>query len=191
MTDSARKENKKIKKIVLNGLMIALVLLVTYFTKIPGPVGYFNLGDVVIIIAAVILGKSSGFIAGAFGSALADIFSGHIIFAPITFLVKGLEGFLVGYIIHSLGRKLQIKEAVTRIIAIVVGCVFMVLGYFLSEMYILGFFSSEYGLAQALIELPINAVQGGVSIVVGYVITTQLTKIKALKHIAAEAAIKE
>jgi len=182
---SAEKDSVKIRRIVLNGLMIALVFLVTYFTKIPGPVGYFNLGDVVIIIAAVVLGKSSGFIAGAFGSALADILggAGYIIFAPITFLVKGLEGFLIGYIVHNLGNKLKIKEEITRIISIVSGCVFMVVGYFLGEAYILKIFSPEFGLARALVDLPLNLVQGGASIAVGYVITTQLLKIKALKHI--------
>ncbi len=191
MLGSVRNGNSKIKRIVLNGLMIALVFLVTYFTKIPGPVGYFNLGDVAIIIAAVILGKYSGFIAGAFGSALADIFVGFAFFAPVTFLVKGLEGFLTGYIIHSLGSRLKIREGVTRIIAIVAGCTFMVMGYFLAETYILSVVSSEYGLAQALTELPTNVVQGVVSIVAGYAITTQLLKIRAVKRIAAEAASKE
>lgn len=183
MPDSQGKANSKIRGIVLKGLMIALVFLVTSFTKIPGLVGYFNLGDVAIIIAAVILGKYSGFIAGAFGSALADVFLGFAIFAPVTFLVKGLEGFLIGYIIHNIRSRVRIREHITRLIAIVVGCIFMVVGYFLAETYILSAISSEFGFTKALTDLPINIVQGLVSIIVGYLITTQLLKIKALKNI--------
>ncbi len=92
------------KKIVLNGVMVALVFLTTIFTRIPGPVppGYINFGDTVIIIAAILLGKNSGFIVGAFGPALADaIAPGGMIFAPVTFIVKGLEGYLVGKIAES------------------------------------------------------------------------------------------
>ena len=78
----------------MNGLMIALVFLTTYFTRIPTmvlPGGYFNLGDAVIILSAAMLGPAGGLAAGAVGSALADIAAGALLFAPITFIVKGLE----------------------------------------------------------------------------------------------------
>jgi len=58
------------RKIAVNGMMIALVFLATYVTKIPTAVGPFNLGDSVIIIAAVLLGRKSGFLAGAIGRRL-------------------------------------------------------------------------------------------------------------------------
>lgn len=79
----------------INGLMIALVFVVTRFTSIPTPVGYFNIGDVAIMVTAVLLGKNSGFAAGAIGSAIADISSGYYIFAPVTFIIKGLEGYVI------------------------------------------------------------------------------------------------
>ena len=177
---------KRIKRIILNGLMIATVLLVTMFTKIPGPLGYFNVGDAAIIIAAVMLGKKSGFIAGAFGSALADVFLGYAYFAPITFFVKGLEGFVIGYIIYkAVGSKL-INDEVVRILAIVAGCIIMIAGYFFAEIYILRIFSTEYGYIKALSELPVNTVQGGVSAFVGYIIATTLSRIKVVKQMINE-----
>lgn len=181
---NTREDNtKKIKGIVLNGLMIALVLLVTMFTKIPGPLGYFNIGDAAIIIAAVMFGRKSGFIAGAFGSALADIFLGFAYFAPITFVVKGLEGLVIGHIIHGAKGRKRINGEAIRIFAIILGCIVMVAGYFFSEIFVLGLFSTEYGYAKALSELPFNLVQGGISAIVGYVMSTSLSRVKALKQI--------
>ena len=61
-------QNSTLKKLIMNGLMIALVFLATYFTRIPTmilPGGYFNLGDAVIILAAFLLGPTGGSIAGA------------------------------------------------------------------------------------------------------------------------------
>lgn len=185
MKSSDRRDNNsnKVKSIILDGLMIALVLLVTMFTKIPGPLGYFNIGDTAIIIAAVLLGRKSGFIAGAFGSALADIFLGVPYFAPITFVVKGLEGFVVGHIIYMTKSRKRINDEFIRIFAIIVGCIVMVAGYFFSEIYILRFFSTEFGYAKALSELPYNLVQGGISAIIGYAISTSLSRIKAVAQI--------
>ncbi|AEV69428.1 ECF transporter S component [Acetivibrio clariflavus] len=181
--ENVNNNSKKTKTIILNGLMIALVLLVTMFTKIPGPLGYFNIGDTAIIIAAVMLGRRSGFIAGAFGSALADILLGVPYFAPITFVVKGLEGFIIGHIIYAAGDKKRINSEIIRIFAIVVGCIVMVAGYFFSEIYILRLFSTEYGYAKALSELPYNLVQGGISAIIGYGLSTSLSRIKAVTQI--------
>lgn len=178
-----REDNvKKIKRTILNGLMIAAVLLVTMFTKIPGPLGYFNIGDSSIIIAAVMLGKKSGFIASAFGSALADVLLGYAYFAPVTFFVKGFEGFVIGYIIYKASGSKVINDEVLRILAIIAGSIVMVTGYFFAEIYILRLFSTEYGYIKALSELPINAVQGGVSAFVGYIIATSLSRINGLKQ---------
>jgi len=70
-------------------------------------VGPFNLGDSVIIIAAVLLGRKSGFLAGAIGSSVADIAMGYQHFAPVTFVVKGFEGFVAGLVVHVLSKDLK------------------------------------------------------------------------------------
>jgi len=74
---------------------------------------FFNLGDSVIIIAAVLLGRKSGFLAGAIGSSVADIAMGYQHFAPVTFVVKGFV----------LSKRFKEKYHVT-------GSIVMVLGYF-------------------------------------------------------------
>lgn len=177
--EKSRMDKISTKKIVLNGVMIALVFLATIFTRIPGPIppGYINFGDTVIIIAAILLGKNSGFIAGSFGSALADIIApGGIIFAPATFVVKGIEGYLVGKIAgkrHDLFKKEYEKKKIT---AIASGMLVMVAGYFAAELSILKLFDPAFGYTAAISELPFNLIQGGVSAVLGYLLSALLQK---------------
>ena len=57
------------KDIALEGMMIALVFLGTFYFKIPTAFGYTHLGDCMIILATCLLGTKKGAIAGAFGAA--------------------------------------------------------------------------------------------------------------------------
>ncbi|MGI6776968.1 MAG: ECF transporter S component [Acetivibrionales bacterium] len=165
------------KHIVLNGLMIALVFLATYFTRIPTPLpgGYFNLGDTVIIITALVLGRTSGFLAGALGSFMADIAFGGFLFAPVTFIVKGVEGFVVGVVAQS-GAS-DINNTAKRVVAVIIGTVIMVGGYFFAEAYILGLFDKAFGVAAAVVELVPNLIQGGLSAVLGFILSELLIKV--------------
>jgi len=165
------------KRVVLNGLIIALVFLATYFTHIPTPLpgGYFNLGDTVIIVAAIILGERSGMIAGAIGSMLADFAYGGFLFAPITFVVKGVEGFVVGAI--ASGIKNDKSDELRRLFSIIAGVVTMVAGYFIAEATILRVFDEAFGIAAAISELPANLAQGGISAVLGYTLSILLKKV--------------
>lgn len=176
--------NVTVKKMVLNGLLIALVFLTTCVTRFPGPVpqGYINFGDIIIMAAAIMLGRNSGFIAGAFGSALADIVMGYPVFAPVTFIVKGLEGYITGTIAYSSNVKQSINNT-KIIIAVVTGALVMVAGYFFAELYVLKLFDSTFGYTAAIAELPANLVQGGVSAAAGYVLAGVLGRVNRIKHI--------
>ncbi|RCX17558.1 putative membrane protein [Anaerobacterium chartisolvens] len=165
-------------KVVVNGLFIALVFLCTYFTRIPGPVppGYINFGDSVIIVGAILFGRGCGLISGSIGSAIADLASpGGIIFAPITFIVKGLEGYVAGAVAER--SNAHKRKEVLRIAGAVAAALIMVLGYFIAECYILGIFDKTFGYAAAIAELPFNLIQGGVSVVLGYLLSSVLLKL--------------
>ena len=45
--------NTKIKELTLTAVMMALVFVVTRFIQIPIPLGYFNIGNTVILLATV------------------------------------------------------------------------------------------------------------------------------------------
>lgn len=165
------------KKMVINGLLIALVFLATYFTKIYAlvpPPGYINLGDAVIMTTAILLGRRSGFLAGSVGSVFADILSpGGIIYAPVTFIVKGIEGYIVGKVAH--GEKTDKKEMV-RIAAVLIGALIIPAGYFFGELYFLKIFdNSTFGYAYAIGGLPGNLIQGLANAVIAYPLSTVLT----------------
>ena len=63
-------ERKRTQSIVMTALMTALVMSVTLVTKIELPVGYFNLGDLVVIIIACIMPLRISIFAAGVGSAL-------------------------------------------------------------------------------------------------------------------------
>lgn len=174
----------KIKDIVLNGVMIALTFLATRIISIPGPIapGVINLGDTVIIITAILLGRKSGMVVGAFGSALADItFPGGFVFAPVTFIVKGLEGYIAGEL-AARGERAA-RGQIYRIAAVIVGALVMVLGYFVAEAFILSLFDSTFGLAFATAELPFNLVQGAISALAAYMISSILIKMDVNEYL--------
>ncbi len=181
------------RTITINGLMIALVFLATRFTAIPGPLppGYINLGDAVIMAAAVLMGPVTALIAGAIGSMFADLAYGALIYMPVTFIVKGLEGYIVGIIAR---KSSQLKEGGQLVgesglsaksgtavfgrnaVAVVAGAVIMILGYFLTEAFVLGLIDKTFGITYAAANLPLNLVQGGLSILVSYVFINILYK---------------
>lgn len=171
------------KRIVFNGMMIALVFLATYFTKIPIPAtqGYFNLGDTIILVTSLLLGAKSGMVVGAFGSLIADIAGGYYLFAPLTFIVKGLEGYVTGKIVNH--KEYEKAEEFRKIFAVITGAVVMASGYFIGEAYFMGLFDSNFGFTVAVAELPLNLIQGGISAVVGYVLASVLEKTGVTKYI--------
>jgi len=141
--------SNKTKLLVKYSVLIAMTTVMTMVIRIPtiGTNGYLNLGDMVVFIAAMMLGKKGGFVVGGLGSALADILVGYTHYAPITFVVKGLEGFLAGVILETkLGKRYPL-------IATVAGGVWMAFGYYFAEIFM-------YGAKAALASIPGNIMQG-------------------------------
>ena len=89
-----------LKKHVITALFAALTFAATMAVRIPTPGtnGYIHPGDALVILSGVILGPSNGFLAAGIGSALADLLGGYFVYAPITFLIKGLVALCCGLI---------------------------------------------------------------------------------------------
>ena len=165
--------NNNVRKIAIAGLLAAMTVLTTVFTRIPVSIanGYFNLGDTIILAAGVLFGGFTGSFAGAAGSVVADILTGAYLFAPITLIVKGAEGFAAGILSRGIANRLSASPAQRRLHdrklmpALVIGASVMVVGYFLAEATVLALFDSAFGIATAVAELPFNLIQGGASII--------------------------
>ena len=150
--------------------MMALACVATMIIKIPSPLkGYLNLGDCVVLVVGWMLSPAYGVLAAGLGSALADIFSGYVIYAPATFVIKGLMALIACYGFKILHKKLGSMPS--RIISGAVAEVLMVMGYFLFEGFL-------YGFAPSVVNIPANAVQGVAGLVVGIVLIKVFEKSK-------------
>lgn len=151
--------NESTKKIVMTALFSALTCIATLIIKIPSPLkGYLNLGDCIVLLAGWMLSPVYGFIAAGLGSALADLFSGYVIYAPATFLIKGLMAIIAFFLFRLLCRK--IGNVSSRVVSGVCAEIIMILGYFVFEGFL-------YGFAPSLVNIPANSVQGIAGIIIG------------------------
>lgn len=163
--------NYKTKKIVLNGLMTALVCIATMVIQVPTPGtnGYVNVGDAVIFITSILFGPLAGMLAGGVGSALADLLSGYPHWALFTLIIKGVEGYLVGIIVNK-------SNTISRnIFSISIGIVVMVIGYFLAGAILKGSFIVSAA------SIPSNIVQGIVSMIIAVPLALSLKNVEYIK----------
>ncbi|MCM1495773.1 MAG: ECF transporter S component [Bacteroides sp.] len=125
-----RRGKENIKVITITGLFIALTLIFTACVNVKLPFGYgglIHLGNIPLFLAAMLYGKRTGFLAGAFGMAIFDIMSSWTIYAPCTFLTCGLMGLVVGLIVEK-------KKAFGwKIVAVVAALVIKLAGYYIFE----------------------------------------------------------
>ena len=151
-------------------LMAALTCIATMMITIPSPLkGYLNLGDCLVLASGWMLSPLYGFLAAGLGSALADLFSGYIIYAPATFLIKGLMAMIAGYGFRLLNKKCN--NLLSRIISGAAAEIVMILGYFVFEGFMYGFIASA-------VNIPANGVQGIAGLMIGIVLTKAIEQSK-------------
>jgi uncharacterized membrane protein len=161
-----RKGTSSTVLIALATVMAALGCVTTMLIQLPIPAtdGFFNIGDAIIMVAALTGGPLVGAFAGGVGSSLADLFGGWYVWVIPTLLIKGTEGFLVGWILRRVKQNVQ-----NVVLAWIVGGCEMVFGYFLVQVYL-------YGLSAAFVELPFNFVQMAVGGIVGIPVSQALKR---------------
>lgn len=147
-----------------------MVCVATMVVKIPSPLkGYINLGDCMVLLAGFVLPPVFSFLAAGIGSALADVFSGYFVYAPATFVIKGLVALTAFYLFKVLSKKT--KEEIAAIVSGVAAEAVMVLGYYIFEGFMYGFGASAVNI------LP-NALQGVAGIVLGVILIKIFRKTK-------------
>ena len=151
-------------------MFASLACVATMIIKIPSPLhGYINLGDCIVLLAAWVLSPISAFFAAAIGSGLADLFSGYAIYAPATFVIKGLMAIVAYFSYKMLSKK--IKKLPSRIIAGVLAEIVMIGGYLVFESFL-------YGFVPSLANVPANGVQGVAGIIFGVLLAGVFEKYK-------------
>ena len=129
------------KKINIYNLTIcaiatALVCVFTAFVTIRLPIGgeggLIHLGNIPLLLFAIICGKKIGMICGGVGMALFDVLSGYTIWAPFTLVIVGAMGYVMG----AFGHKKPTYFNVT--IGILFAILIKVVGYYFAELIIYG-----------------------------------------------------
>ena len=162
--------HSKTKRIVITALMAAMVCVATMIIKIPSPMkGYLNIGDCIVLLCGWLLAPGYGFVAAGLGSALADMFSGYLTYAPATFLIKGSMA-LIAFACFKLMNK-RIGRLPSQIIGAVLAEIVMVLGYYVFEGFLYGFIPSA-------VNIPANAVQGAAGLILGIILVKVFERLK-------------
>ncbi len=137
-------------------ILAAVTAVFTLFIRVPSPArGYFNLGDVAVAFTAYTFGPLTALIAGGVGTALADLIGSYVQWAPISLVVHGLEGLLIGLIARIRPGHIGIGG-----VAGAAGIVVMVGGYFAGGILLTG-------IGPALAEVPGNIVQSAAGVILG------------------------
>lgn len=170
------RRDSKLNTLVLTAMMMCLILVSTYFFKIPtiATKGYVHLGDAAIFLAVMLLGKKNGAIAAGIGSCLSDLIGGYAYYAPWTLGTKFLMALVAGLFLDYAAKKSAGREkqrhvlSAFEIFGMIVGGFVMVAGYALAAKVMYGTW------AVALASVPENIGQFSVGIVISVVIATAL-----------------
>lgn len=109
--DARRETAKRTVQLAIAAVFAAIVCVVTLilYVNIPATNGYFNVGETMIYVAALVFGPLVGAFAGGVGAAISDMLVAPM-YAPGTLLVKSCEGAIVGF----LNRKIPGRNAPNR-----------------------------------------------------------------------------
>lgn len=164
-------ERSKTYYLVINALFIALTLVATWLINIRLPFmgsgGLIHLGNVPLFVAAMLFGRKTGAIAGAFGMGLFDLMSGWTAWAPFTFVIVGCMGYTVGLIAEKKPFK---NMTLNNILSIVLAIIIKIVGYYFAEVILYGNWVLPLG------SVPGNILQVGVAGIIVLVFIQQLRK---------------
>ncbi|NLY09102.1 MAG: ECF transporter S component [Tissierellia bacterium] len=128
-------KNLSTKQLTTYGLFIALVVVATVVLVLPAffTRGFVNLGDTMVLFSSFLWGGVPGMIIGGLGSAIADMTLGYYIYAPITLIVKGLEGFIAGKLFFAFKKRKSTSIWISYLSAL-----WMAFGYYVAEIFLYG-----------------------------------------------------
>jgi len=172
--------NSKTQKMVLTALLMGVIMVSILFIRIPIPFtqGYVHPGDAMIFLSVLILGYKYGAAAGALGGMLGDLIGGFAMWAPWTFVIKGVMAYLMGVIIEIASKKGHLTggmKVAVEIGGMTVAGAFMVAGYYAAEGIMYG------NWVTAALGIPWNIGQAAAGAVIAVIISQLLRKTSAVK----------
>ncbi|MEB2631903.1 ECF transporter S component [Peribacillus frigoritolerans] len=176
-TQSYSRSSQKTMDLIITAMLIALVFLSTFFLNIKLPIaangGLVHLGTAMLFIASILFGPKNAALAGAIGMGLFDIVGGWTLWAPITIVARGLQGYIVGKIAWSKGR--NGTSIAFNVIATIVSIPFMIAVYYIGEGILYGNWIAP------LASIPGDLVQNILGIIVAVPVCVALKKVPYFK----------
>lgn len=167
------------KKMIFAAVFAALICVMTAVIAIPNAIGgYVNLGEGFVILAGWLLGPVFGFLAAGIGAMFADIINSYIIFAPATFVIKGLTAltsYAVCSALHSRRGEKKGWMHVSRLISALAAECVMIAGYFVYSSILYG------NIAGALASIPGDVIQAAAGIIIALLLREVIEKTGLLR----------
>lgn len=176
-TQSFSKSGYKTFDLILTAMLVALVFLSTFLNiKLPIAAngGLVHLGTAMLFIAAFLFGPKKAALAGAIGMALFDLAGGWALWAPITFVSRALEGYIVGKIAWSNGR--NGNSLVFNLIGAIASMPVMIGVYYIGEGIMYG------NWVQPVASIPGDVVQNILGVIVSLPVCIALKKVPYFKR---------
>lgn len=177
MESITKKQKNKTFDMILTAMLIALIFVSTLLLNIKLPItangGLIHLGTGMLFIVSILFGPKKGAIAGAFGMAVFDLISGWTLWAPITFIARGVQGYIVGKIAWSKGR--NGRNSGFNFLGALVSVPFMIAGYYVGERILFGNWIIP------LASIPGDIIQNIVGMIVAIPAVVMLKKISIFK----------
>ncbi|MGE7650234.1 ECF transporter S component [Peribacillus frigoritolerans] len=176
-TQSYSRSSQKTMDLIITAMLIALVFLSTFFLNIKLPIaangGLVHLGTAMLFIASILFGPKKAALAGAIGMGLFDIVGGWTLWAPITIVARGLQGYIVGKMAWSMGR--NGTSIAFNVMATIVSIPFMIAVYYIGEGILYGNWIAP------LASIPGDLVQNILGIIVAVPVCVALKKVPYFK----------
>ena len=162
--------------LTLTALITAMTFVATMFLKIPVAMGYIHLGDVFVVLAALILPKKNACFTASVGAALADLAGGFAVWAPWTFVIKAAAVLILQAGLDNTSKnKAEGNEKAERTrfaLSAVTAAIWTAGGYYLAEGVIYG------NWAAPLVGIPFNLLQMTVGVLLGRVLSSVYKRLR-------------
>ncbi len=139
--------------IAISAVMIGLntVVTVVFAVYLPLSNGFFNIGESMVYLTAILFGPYIGAISAGLGGLFADLFLGYPHYALGTLVIKGVEALIVGFVYQKLiqagqvssnEKKQKTKELIiVLIVSMLISIMILIVGFifYIDEAEISGF----------------------------------------------------
>lgn len=172
-------KNSTTRKLTFTALFAALVFIFSAFLQIPlvTPFGNtrFHLGNVLCLLAGIMLSPGYGGLAAGMGSVIFDLTNPlYFSSAPFTFINKFLMGFVAGHIFKS---KLFKNEKTKTIMAAILGQLTYIVLYLINT-FVKSYFLMNLSIAATITELTqkglVSTFNGLISVIIATILARAL-----------------